>query len=73
MNYKLNNANTAAVSTEVFWIPIDKNTPRGVKLLMINEKAGVAILGKYWGSADQFETHWHPLPQFIKISAPVQP
>ncbi len=40
---------------------------------MINEKAGVAIIGKYWGGADQFETHWHPLPQFVKISTPVQP
>lgn len=59
---KLNSAKTAAVNRAVPWIPIDENTPRGVKLLLINKRYGVAVLGPL--SKEHTFTHWQALPYF---------
>lgn len=62
MTHKLNAARTAAVSLDAVWRPIDADTPRGVKMLLINQDAGVAHIGLR--GADNFYTHWHALPKF---------
>jgi hypothetical protein len=62
MTFKINTDKTAAVATEVFWLPIDKDTPVGVKMLVINKEFGVAVISsRYAGSSF---THWAPLPKF---------
>ncbi len=65
MTHKIKD-NAVAVSTSVYWLPIDENTPRNVKVLAIaREASGVAqqaqipVHNAYW-------THWFPLPKFIK-------
>ncbi len=55
----------ASVSDGFHWMPIDANTPRGCKLQLINEFAGVACYGSL-GTADFYWTHWAPLPTFRK-------
>lgn len=47
----------------VKWLPIDEHTPRGVKLLLISDKYGVAQIGIHT-SFSGFFTHWCPLPTF---------
>lgn len=63
MTHKIKD-NTVAVSTSVYWLPIDEKTPLGVKLLLINRNAGVASLGQY--QKDGHWTHWASLPKFQK-------
>lgn len=58
--HTINTAKTVAVATDTFWIPIDKDTPRAVKLQLLG-KGGVAHYGSYNG--DDFWTHWCPLPK----------
>lgn len=53
------------VDQDYFWRPIDKDTPRGVKLQLISRRYGVAIYGKITGK-ESFYTHWAPLPKFPK-------
>ena len=65
MTFKLNSDQTAAVSLEAFWIPIDAHTPRGVSMLLINRASGVLQKGQYTAS-DKFFTHWAPNPTFQK-------
>ena len=65
MTHKLNADRTAAVSLDAVWIPIDANTPRGVKVLLISVKYGIAQISTYHPS-DKYFTHWHPLPRFTK-------
>jgi hypothetical protein len=60
MNYKVNNARTAAVATDVFWKPIDEHTPTGVRMLLINKRYGTATIGQ---KTSEF-THWAPLPKW---------
>ena len=67
MNHKLNSDRTAAVSLDAEWLPIDASTPRGVKVLLISEKFGIAQIGNHQ-PYDGFFTHWHPLPKFKKDS-----
>lgn len=67
MTHKLNADRTAAVSIDAFWLPIDKDTPRGVKMLLISEQYRVAQISVYQPST-KFFTHWHPLPKFKKDS-----
>jgi len=64
MNHKLNTDKTALVSKDYYWLPIDENTPLGVKLLLINQSAGVATLGKYFKTGHF--THYAALPKFKK-------
>ena len=62
-SYALNAAKTVAVSTDVFWIPID-TAPRGVKIQLLG-KGGVATYGTYYG--DQFWLYWCPLPKMPNV------
>lgn len=62
MSHRINSDGTAAVSTDVFWMPI-VHCPTGVKVLLLTAH-GVAIVGKFNPVKDQeFYTHWHPLPK----------
>ena len=63
MTHKIDSTGTAAVAIDHYWIPIDENTPRSVKLQLLS-KAGVAVYGTYHG--DKFWTHWCPLPKLMK-------
>jgi len=60
MTHTINATHTAAVATDYYWIPIDANTPRGVKLQLLG-KGGVAQYSNYHG--DRFWSHWEPLPK----------
>ncbi len=60
MTHKIDSTGTAAVATDYYWIPIDANTPRGVKLQLLG-KGGVAAYGNYQGAP--FWSHWAPLPK----------
>lgn len=59
----INRDNTVAVNQTIYWIPIDSNTPIGVKLLLINRKLGVATTGHYYPGNDW--THWQGMPKFL--------
>jgi len=63
MNHRINTAKTAAVATDFHWIPVDADTPRGVKVLLIHRAYGVAVIGFYTG-VPNFWTHWAPLPRW---------
>jgi len=67
MTHKLNSERTAAVSLDAEWLPIDANTPRGIKMLLISVKCSIARNCTYHPSDKNF-THWHPLPKFKKDS-----
>jgi len=60
VTHTINSTGTAAVATDYYWIPIDANTPRGVKLQLLG-KGGVAQYSNYHG--DAFWSHWAPLPK----------
>lgn len=62
MTTKLTHDRAAAVDTRYAWRPVGPDTPRGVKLLIINRAAGVATFGQY--SPGSWWTHWAPLPSF---------
>jgi hypothetical protein len=59
-----NAAGTVAIDLLYHWQPIGPNTPRGVKLQLVNKRDGVAYFGLYNGGAQA--THWAPLPTFAK-------
>lgn len=63
MTHTLNTDKTVAVATDVYWMPVNHNTPRGVKLQLLG-KGGVAVYGVYHG--DKFFTHWQALPKIPK-------
>lgn len=65
LGHHLNSAGTAVVSDDVFWKPIDADTPRGVSMWLINRAAGVSQKGKLDAHND-FYTHWFPNPKFKK-------
>jgi hypothetical protein len=60
---RINSDRSAAVDHSYNWRPIDKHTPRGVKLQLINRTAGVAIYGQIQ-TTETFFTHWAPMPKF---------
>lgn len=62
---EVNSDRTAAVDRNTKWIPIDENTPRGVKLQLISKKNGVALYATY-SPSNTFFTHYYPLPTFDK-------
>lgn len=71
MTYTVNNTKTAAVSTDVFWLPITE-CPDGVKVLLLTVH-GVAIVSHYAASKNGgFFTHWHPLPKRRPADAQAQ-
>lgn len=60
---KLDSSKTTLVATDFFWKPIDKDTPLGVKLLVINKPHGVlttSILGPH----ESYFTHYQAVPKF---------
>ena len=63
MTHKLNTDKTAAVSTEITWLSVDCDTPRGVKVMLISRPSGVAQIGTLL-KRDTYWTHWHPLPRW---------
>ena len=62
-NIKVNSAGTVAVAQGVFWLPIDKHAPLGVRLLLINKAAGRATDGQL-GSHEKFFDHYQAFPKF---------
>lgn len=66
MSFKLNTAQTAAVSLDAFWEEVGPDTPRGVKVWLINKPSGSSFSGMY-SPADPFPTHWFPNPRFRKV------
>ena len=60
----LDSEKAAAVDRTRHYLPIDSNTPHGVKMMLINEDSGVGCLGTLNTAAAQFFTHWAPLPVF---------
>ena len=62
MAHQISTDGKAAVDPNYFWKKCDSNTPRGVKLQLINKAAGVAVYGM-WSPGSGF-THWAPLPKF---------
>jgi len=62
--YKLDSTKAAVVASEFYWIPIDSDTPRGVKILLLG-RGGVASLGHYHHKPgeSEFWEFWAPLPK----------
>ncbi len=62
------NANkTVAIDPSYHWRPIDADTPRGVKVQVINRQANVAQYSIVFTN-NVFWTHWAPLPTFADNS-----
>ena len=59
--HTMNSTKTVAVATDVYWMPIDKDTPRSAKLQLLSI-GGVAQYGTLSGDVS-FYTHWAPLPR----------
>ena len=59
-DYRVNSSRTAAVSTDVYWRPIDANTPRNVRMMVINKADGISHIMEI-GNQTHFD-HWSPLP-----------
>jgi hypothetical protein len=65
MSIEPTNDKAAIVDRDYHWLDANKFVPpRGPKMLLINERLGVAVLGS-WRDADGW-THWCPLPTFEK-------
>ena len=61
--HKLDSTKAAVVADNYYWIPINENTPQGVKILLLG-RSGVATMGHYENQpGSQFWTHWAPLPR----------
>ena len=62
--YKLDSTRTAVVAIDYYWLPIDENTPTGVKVLLLG-RSGVATMGHYEHrpGETQFWEYWAPLPR----------
>ena len=63
MTHTINNAKTVAVSTEQHWSPIDADTPKGVKVQLINKDSNVCAYGTL-RTNELFWTHWAPVPKW---------
>ena len=62
-NIKLTHDQFAVVDVNNKWLDATKfPPPKSVKMLMIDERLGVAVLGS-WRDSDGW-THWCPLPTF---------
>jgi hypothetical protein len=62
-DHKLTHDRFAVVDINHHWIDAKEHSPpRGAKMMMIDRKLGVAVLG-VWRDADGW-THWAPLPTF---------
>ena len=65
MKITINSDGSAVVSYDLHWKPIDDSTPRGVKMMLISDKYGIAQISIY-SPTNKYFTHWHPLPTFKK-------
>jgi hypothetical protein len=62
---KLTTDKAAVVDTKAKWIPVSVMLPpRGAKVLVIEERFGVARLDNW--HPESGVTHWFPLPTFLK-------
>ena len=68
MTHSPDSTGQALVSSSSEWIPVSATTPTGVKVLVIDEKQGIAYLRPYWPG--QGWSHWHPLPKFPRGTKP---
>ena len=66
MTIRISTDKSCLVDTELKWQKIDKDTPIGVKMLLINREYGCATVGIHWGYPTGVFTHWAPLPTFKK-------
>lgn len=66
MTHTINTDKTVAVATDYYWIPVDENTPKHVKLQLLT-RGGVAIYG-HWDGNNKFYSHWAPLPKIPKAA-----
>ena len=61
-NIKRTNDGAAVVDTTYHWRKVDRNTPRGTKLQLVDRRFGVATYGQWYSGSSW--THWAPLPTF---------
>lgn len=61
MTHTMNTEGTVAVAIDTYWLPINDDTPRGVKLQLLG-KGGVATYAM-WDGKNPFWTDWAPLPK----------
>ena len=64
IKYKLDSTRSTVVADDYYWIPIDKNTPKYMKVLLLG-RSGVATMGHYEHRPNetQFWEFWAPLPR----------
>lgn len=62
MTHKLTADGAAVVAPSVKWLKIDKDTPVGSRMQLIERAQGVAYT-RIHHKGDNF-THWFPLPTF---------
>ncbi len=62
--HKLDSTRSTVVADDYFWIPIDQDTPTGMKVLLLG-RSGVATMGHYEHrpGETQFWEYWAPLPR----------
>ena len=62
--HKLDSTRSTVVADDYFWIPIDQDTPTGMKVLLLG-RSGVATMGHYEHKPGetQFWQFWAPLPR----------
>ena len=64
IKYKLDSTRSTVVADDYYWIPIDDDTPTGMKILLLG-RSGVATMGHYEHKPGetQFWQFWAPLPR----------
>lgn len=68
MTHKLTADGAAAVTPNIKWLRIDKDTPIGVRMQLIEKAQGVAYTRTHF-TDDGFD-HWFPLPTFEEDLTP---
>lgn len=63
-NDQKDSSQSVLVDKTNFYYPIDANTPRGVKCILINKKAGVGMIGELNKANEGFFDHYSPMPTF---------
>lgn len=63
IKWRLDSTMSTVVADDYYWIPIDKDTPTNMKVLLLG-RSNVATMGHYENQpGTQFWTHWAPLPR----------
>ena len=60
MTHKLNHTGNVAIDQSRYYRKINKDTPRGVKLILVTTER-VAVFGVLTEANRQHFTHWEPL------------